>query len=110
MPIWNVGDRVYVVLGQEKGSETVRILGPGTYQGHEVPPEGRPTMAQLLHEAGVANPKILLDSGEVVWGCEVWWGDYQDMQRTLKGHETKMVTMAEVFKEVEASEAKETPM
>ncbi len=20
------------------------------------------------------NPKILLDSGDVVWGCECWWG------------------------------------
>ncbi len=23
---------------------------------------------------GVANPNITLDDGEVVWGCQVWWG------------------------------------
>lgn len=21
-----------------------------------------------------SNPKIILDDGEVVWGCECWWG------------------------------------
>lgn len=23
---------------------------------------------------GHPNPRITLDSGEIVWGCEVWWG------------------------------------
>lgn len=23
---------------------------------------------------GALNPNITLDSGEVVWGCQVWWG------------------------------------
>jgi len=29
---------------------------------------------------GTLNPKIVLDSGEVVWGCECWWGNAKEIQ------------------------------
>lgn len=31
-------------------------------------------LAEMVVELGHKNPKIKLDTGEVVWGCECWWG------------------------------------
>lgn len=31
------------------------------------------------------NPKILLDSGDVVWGMQCWWGPEDQIKRKLKG-------------------------
>lgn len=53
--------------------ETLLLLGFGIYEGDEIPPEdilapyGPPA---LLHQA---IPKLRLDDGTVVWGCECWW-------------------------------------
>lgn len=72
---------------------TVYIFGRGEYVGDEVPPEDivfmgvsfRQAMEQWV-KAGMVkdmeearerlpeNPKIVLDNGKVVWGCECWWG------------------------------------
>lgn len=35
----------------------------------EEPPEGMEDVAEVVS----SNPKIILDSGEVVYGCQVWW-------------------------------------
>lgn len=31
------------------------------------------------------NPKIVLDSGKVVWGCECWWGPEEKMRAEIAG-------------------------
>ena len=56
--------------------QTLALLGYGVYEGDEVPPEsiiapiiGKPALI------GLAVPKLRLDDGTVVWGCEVWWND-----------------------------------
>jgi hypothetical protein len=64
------GTRVLAILSADKN--TVKSLGPGVYVGDEVPPDTGGT--GWLAELGVANPKIVLDNGDVVWGCECWWG------------------------------------
>ena len=69
----SIGMRVGAVASQEKG--TTLLFGYGTYQGEEVPPnEGGISVTALLHELGHSNPKIVLDNGDIVWGCECWWG------------------------------------
>ena len=51
------------------------FLGYGTYVGDEVPPnEGTASLTGYLSGLRRMNPKIVLDSGDVVWGCECWWG------------------------------------
>lgn len=72
------GDRVGAILGSKDG--VVRFLGYGTYQGMEVPP---PEAGGF--NLGHPNPKILLDSGKVVWGCECWWGAEGELRKWLKG-------------------------
>ncbi len=76
------GQRVQVHSGDGK-----TLLGNGTYVGNvpvyvirtewglqsatlaEEPPEGMEDVAEYLP----SNPKIVLDSGKVVYGCQVWW-------------------------------------
>ncbi|HUU59756.1 MAG TPA: hypothetical protein VMZ50_09440 [Phycisphaerae bacterium] len=56
------GDRVGAVLSATDG--VVRLLGYGVYEGDHAP-EGRDKRV----------PRIVLDSGDVVWGSDCgWWG------------------------------------
>jgi hypothetical protein len=89
----SVGDRVYAVLSATAAE--VSLLGFGVYVGDEVPPApmgitravfgvatweefdrvvAEDTDCQPNAAARPTNPKILLDTGEVVWGAECWWG------------------------------------
>lgn len=68
-----VGDRVgcFLSVVRDKGL----FIGWGTYVGDEVPPnEGLGSLTGYLAGERRSNPKIVLDSGDVVWGCECWWG------------------------------------
>ncbi len=62
------GDRVAVLL--EDGTTLY-----GTYEGEEIPPEddSKGWLYKLVVEAQHENPKIRLDDGRIVWGCECWW-------------------------------------
>lgn len=60
-------------------ANTVYLYGWGTYQGSEIP-EPRHPLLRLLAEAGVETPRIELDSGEVVYGAECFWGPAATIQ------------------------------
>lgn len=84
----NVGDRVGAVLSA--GAGAVKLLGYGVYAGHFKPdvrvlgfdPEELPD--------GFTNPKIQLDDGRVVWGCQCWWGP-EDKVRQMIGDRNVVV-------------------
>lgn len=77
-----IGDRVGAILGST-GAVT-EFLGYGIYAGHEVPPDTGPnSMTGMLAEANATNPKVLLDNGDVVWGCECWWGPEAQIRAQL---------------------------
>lgn len=69
--------RVGAVLSSNE--EHVSFLGWGEYVGDEVPPANTDpeSFMTLLHENDIPNPKIVLDNGSVVWGCQCWWGPEQ---------------------------------
>jgi len=69
------GDRVGVILGISDG--VIYLLGYGTFEGYEVPPPGERGggLRDVFHREGRLTPKIVLDNGKVVWGCECWWQD-----------------------------------
>lgn len=72
------GARVVAIRDSAGGS--VNIFGFGTYTGDELPPTG----------CGVTHPcpRIQLDSGEVVWGFQCWWGpcrDEKELRRKWRG-------------------------
>lgn len=62
-----IGSKVIALLEASKG--IVRSFGEGTYAGDfPLPPEAGG------FNLGQENPRIDLDNGKTVWGCECWWG------------------------------------
>jgi len=62
-----IGSRVIALLEAKDG--VVRSFGEGVYAGDfPLPPEAGG------FNFGQANPRIDLDNGKTVWGCESWWG------------------------------------
>ena len=55
------GERVGAI--RDANTEVVNFFGYGVFDGDQKHPD-----------MGFPNPHITLDSGEVVWGCECWWG------------------------------------
>lgn len=76
-----IGERVGAILGAKDGE--VDFLGFGVYEGAFVPIEAVGEIAEVLREEQIENPRILLDSGAVVYGCECWWGPQQQIQEKL---------------------------
>lgn len=76
------GDRVGAVLSASNGE--VHLLGFGVYEGNEVPHGMNVGTLGVMARAGIPNPKIKLDSGAVVWGCECWWGSEAGLKRELE--------------------------
>ena len=97
-----VGDRIGALLGA-MGSQ-VRVFGFGVYAGEEVPTRAVGTLAEVLRSTKFPNPKLVLDSGQVVYGCECWWGP-QDIvkariaEREARGDKIEYVDIDEVRKE-----------
>jgi hypothetical protein len=77
------GDRVGAISHSKEG--IVYFFGYGTYEGDEVPPPGIRFMGVELSGLKQENPKIQLDSGKVVWGCECWWGPEEKVRKALEG-------------------------
>lgn len=77
-----------VIAIQDADEKEIRAFGFGEYVGDEVPPSDTGGLGPILHEAKQLNPKIVLDNGDVVWGCECWWGNeerfYKEMHRGRK--------------------------
>lgn len=71
MALPRVGDRLGVLCHITKS--TVYSLGGGTYLGNEVPPPDIRCCGLSPSSSGITMPKILLDQGGIVWGCEVYW-------------------------------------
>lgn len=55
------GDRVGAICSAS--DDKMELFGYGVYLGNEPHPQ-----------IGIPNPKIQLDNGKFVWGCECWWG------------------------------------
>ena len=73
-----IGTRVGAISHSE--GDTVYLFGYGVYEGDHVPPKevggfnmGRP------------NPRIKLDSGKTVYGCECWWGPEDQIKSKIEG-------------------------
>lgn len=74
-----IGDRIGAVMGQtEEG--TIKLFGYGIYAGDEIPVEAVGDLAQICKEFGLTNPRLELDDGSVVYGCECWWGSEQELK------------------------------
>lgn len=57
---------------RDADSKEVRLFGYGVYLGDEVHPVLK-----------FPNPKIKLDDGSVVWGCECWWAGEEETKKII---------------------------
>lgn len=84
-----VGDRIGAI--QKADEKTVWSFGFGTYQGEAIPPDDVPGPFLRLGLYGIDNPRLVMDDGTVVWGCESWWGSEKKIQEMIAGREVVMV-------------------
>jgi hypothetical protein len=80
-----IGDRVGAVLSAT--ATIVQFFGFGTYEGDFVPEEAVGLFAEIGRDMGRINPRIRLDDGEVIYGCECWWGSETEVRKQLEGRE-----------------------
>lgn len=78
-----IGSRVGAILGSNK--KVVEFFGYGVYEGDFIPTEAVGVLAQVLREAKHENPRIKLDNGKIVYGCECWWGEEKRVKDLIKG-------------------------
>jgi len=76
--------RVGVIIGESDG--VLKVLGNGEYVGDEVPIEAVGMFADMMRKINHPNPKIVLDNGDVVYGCECWFGSIEKMDRIIASH------------------------
>lgn len=83
-----IGDRVGAMLSAN--NTQVHLIGYGTYQGDHIPPDDIGGF-----NIGLANPKLVMDDGTVVWGCECWWGSETAVRSKIGGREVVQVNLAQ---------------
>lgn len=84
-----IGSRVGAILRADQ--ETVHLIGFGVYEGDHVPPKN---IYPILHLNGITNPKLVMDDGQVVWGCECWWGSEEKTRLIIGDRDIVVVDMA----------------
>lgn len=77
------GMRVGAICGMVGKSKVLHFFGYGVYLGKFIPP---PTIGIPF-----ANPKIKLDCGDVVWGCECWWGPEDQIKASIEQYKAQGV-------------------
>lgn len=84
-----IGDRVFAVRNSDK--EHLYLFGHGVYEGEFEPVEAAGWLADTMREIKaeteqvVLNPRIRLDSGEAIYGCECWWGSESQFESVSRG-------------------------
>ena len=77
-----IGERVGAILSGE--GDTCYFIGYGIYEGDFIPESNIGGFGKLLKEVGITNPRIKLDNGGYVYGCECWWGAEDSIRERLK--------------------------
>ena len=91
-----VGIRVGALIDVTEETKRVRFLGYGVYEADEIPDEQAGGMAPLVRAMGRENPKIRLDNGDVVWGCECWWDKEEEFKSQIEKYKEDGYAIEEV--------------
>lgn len=79
-----IGERVGTILGRED-DDSISFLGYGVYTKDEVPQQAVGWIADACKQSNTENPRIELDNGDIVYGCECWWSGEEVVKEMLKG-------------------------
>lgn len=87
----NKGERVGAIIEtidkkDGKDVKIVRFAGYGIYEGEVIPEKSDNVffMGIDLAEMKHPNPKIKLDNGHVIWGCQCWWGSEERIKSEIE--------------------------
>lgn len=81
------GARTGAIISANSDTKIVEFAGYGVYKGDEIPPKGIKFMGMDLHEMKRENPRIDLDNGHTIWGCQCWWGSEESIKKQLEEYE-----------------------
>lgn len=82
------GKRVIAISHTD--GDIIYSYGEGTLLGDLHPKdfseENQPvgSLAEMLMEEEIENPCIKLDNGNIIWGCECWWGSVGKIKKELE--------------------------
>ena len=71
-----IGERVGAIISAKDG--VVRFAGYGTLVGYE---------DIEIDGLEINNPKIVLDSGESIYGIECWWGSEDMIKMNIQSYD-----------------------
>jgi hypothetical protein len=99
-----IEDKVGAILDYNVKSKRIRFLGYGIYEGNFVPHQAIGYLRDILVSNNATCPRIKLDTGKYVYGCECWWGSVDIIDKELEkarndGYEVVNVDIDEVRKE-----------
>lgn len=89
------GDRVGAIISVRvepvrlEPVKEVTFAGYGVYKGDEIPPKGIGIMGMDLNEMGRSNPRIDLDDGTTIWGCQCWWGPECQVEKMMENYKNE---------------------
>lgn|GEM_PF-2201305 len=106
-------NRVGAMLGVDGDAKVVEFLGYGVCEGEKPVARDAGGLASLKwaayndskitahltqeeKEAILLNPMIRLDNGDIVYGCECWWGPEEGIRDQLKRLESEGFELREV--------------
>lgn len=67
----------------EANDKEVKLLGYGILVEAEIPHDKVVGVGERIRQAKQKNPKIILDNGKDVFGCECWWDDEEAMKKRI---------------------------
>lgn len=87
-----------VLIVFSKIGKTAKVC-EGKYIGETIPnhKEDRNTIADLLRDLEMKNPTIETKNGILIYGCECWWGEKNEMLKMVESYELKYITVQEIL-------------
>ena len=82
-----IGERVGALLCVD--DKLVQLIGYGVYVGDEIPPKEIGDLGFFVPL--VPNPRINLDNGFTVYGCQCWWDEEIAIKTVINNREVAYV-------------------
>jgi hypothetical protein len=83
-----INKRVGAISNINADTKVAEFYGYGVYLGDYIPDNDDIKLFNIsLKKLSFTNPKILLDSGDYVWGCECWWAPEEEIKNMLSSCE-----------------------
>lgn len=97
--------RVGAISCVKESTKTIEFFGYGECVGKEVPETAEGMLSIALKMLKIPNPKIVLDNGDIVWGCECWWNEEEKTKKFIeealqKGFKLITVNVNDIRKEL----------